>query len=97
MYPRMHHFQVYYQNRVITWSDHLKMDAFVEEPVKLRCFGKESFYISIASILSTFLKSLSQVYRFSSLNVCLGMLVSLEPFPHRGLWFSHKASILSEN
>ena len=39
-YPRMHHFQLYYQNRDITWSDHLKMDAFVEEPCQAPMFRK---------------------------------------------------------
>ena len=40
-----------------------------------------------------FLSSLSfPVYFFLSLNVCLGMLVFLEPFLNGGLWFSRKAN-----
>ena len=60
--------------------------------VKLRCFGKWCFYICIALIRSVFSSSLPLVYLFLSLNVCLGMLVFLEPFLNGGLLFSRKAS-----
>ena len=58
--------------------------------VELWCFGKWCFYICIASIWSMFLSSLPLVYLFLSLNVCLGMLVFLEPFLNGGLLFSRK-------
>ena len=48
--------------------------------VKLRCFRKCCFYICIAFIQSMFSSSLPLVCLFLSLNVCLGLLVFLEPF-----------------
>ena len=44
-----------------------------------------------------FLSSLPLVYLFFSLNVCLGMLVFLEPFLDGGLCLPAKRVVLTEN
>ena len=62
--------------------------------VKVQCFGKWCFYIRTPSIRSMFSSSLSLVYLFLSLSVCLGMLVFLEPFLNGGLLFLCQEDIM---
>ena len=78
-------------SRHVIWSFRRWMRSW-RIHVKFRCFGKWCLYIRIASIRSMFLSSLPLVYLFFSLNVCLGMLVFLEPFLDGGLLSSRKAS-----
>ena len=94
MYPRMHHFQVYYQSRLVTWSDHFEHG----------CIRGGSMWSSDASENDAFIfvllrygacfgiTSPSLPFNFLNLNVFGGMLVFLEPFFNGGLLSSRKAS-----
>lgn len=84
MCPRMHHFQVDYQSHLVTWTDHFE-DGCVRGGSMRRSDASEN-----DAFIFVLLRYGACFWAHCALNVCLGMLVFLEPFLNGRLLFSRK-------
>ena len=75
----------------------LRMDAFLEDRCEAPMLRKMMLLYSYCSDTERVFELNAPSLPFLKLNVCLGIIVFLEPFLNRGLLFSRKSPTVTEN